>query len=279
MSRVLAQGSALSPETFARLHALLGGTRQPGLHPAVAHVDGVKTPLSHATLEFARQERLDLTVYAHPLQPGDFRLLAMDMDSTLITIECIDELADLAGVKPQVAAITGAAMRGELDFAGALRQRVALLTGLEASALDRVYEERLQLSPGAESLLAFARKHGWQTLLVSGGFTFFPDRLKIRLGLHHTLANTLEIVAGKLTGRILGPIIDADAKAAEVGRICAQIGCPTQAAIVLGDGANDLKMMALAGWSVAFRAKPVVQSQANMAINFGGLDALLNLFE
>ena len=202
----------------------------------------------------------------------------MDMDSTLITIECIDEIADRIGVKPQVSAITEAAMRGELDFAGALRKRVALLEGLEESALQAVYEERLRLSQGAETLLQAARESGWKTLLVSGGFTFFTDRLQARLGLDHAVANTLEIQSGRLTGRVLGDIIDAERKANELRALASWIGVDTTRAIAIGDGANDLKMMGAAGMGIAFRAKPVVRQQATHALNFSGLDGVLNLF-
>jgi phosphoserine phosphatase len=209
---------------------------------------------------------------------ADFRLLVMDMDSTLITIECIDEIADRIGVKPQVSAITEAAMRGELDFAGALRKRVALLEGLEESALQAVYEERLRLSQGAETLLQAARESGWKTLLVSGGFTFFTDRLQARLGLDHAVANTLEIQSGRLTGRVLGDIVDAERKANELRALASWIGVEPARAIAIGDGANDLKMMGAAGMGIAFRAKPVVRQQATHALNFSGLDGVLNLF-
>jgi phosphoserine phosphatase len=203
----------------------------------------------------------------------------MDMDSTLITIECIDEIADMQGLKPQVAAITEAAMRGELDFAESLRRRVALLEGLDASALQRVFEERLRLSPGAERMLKAVQAAGLKTLLVSGGFTYFTDRLKPLLGLDFTRANQLEIVDGKLTGKVLGDIVDAEAKRATVEQVCATLGISPQQAIVMGDGANDLKMMDIAGMSVAFRAKPVVREQATVALNFVGLDGILNLLD
>jgi phosphoserine phosphatase len=203
--------------------------------------------------------------------------VAMDMDSTLITIECIDEIADMQGLKPQVAAITEAAMRGELDFAASLRQRVALLKGLDASALERVYEDRLALSPGAEKMLMAVKEAGLKTLLVSGGFTYFTERLKQRLGLDYTHANQLEIVDGKLTGQVLGTIVDADEKQRTVERVCAELGIEPRQAIVMGDGANDLKMMSIAGLSVAFRAKPVVRGQASVALNFVGLDGILPL--
>lgn len=220
---------------------------------------------------------IDYCFAAHPRKLSDFKLVAMDMDSTLITIECIDEIADMQGLKPQVAEITEAAMRGEIEFRESLTRRVALLKGLDAAALQRVYDERLKLSPGAEKMLAAVQTAGLKTLLVSGGFTFFTDRMKTRLGLDYTHSNQLEIVDGKLTGRVVGGIVDADEKKHTVERVCAEIGISPKQAIVMGDGANDLKMMGIAGLSVAFRAKPVVRAQADVALNFVGLDGILHL--
>lgn len=208
----------------------------------------------------------------------DIGLVVMDMDSTLITIECIDEIADMLGIKPQVAEITAAAMRGEIDFAESLTRRVALLAGLEESALERVYDERLRLSPGAELLLATLKAHGIKTLLVSGGFTFFTDRLKTRLGLDYTASNTLEIVNGRLTGRILGPIVDAQGKADWLKHVRDELGLSRAQVLAIGDGANDLRMLAEAGISVAYHAKPVVREKTTYAINYVGLDGVLNLF-
>jgi phosphoserine phosphatase len=223
--------------------------------------------------------RIDWAVVPEGRRLSDFRLVAMDMDSTLITIECIDEIADFCGLKAEVSAITEAAMRGEItDFNESLRRRVALLKGLDASVLDRVYEERLRLSPGAERMLASARELGLRTLLVSGGFVHFTEKLKARLQLDYTRANTLEIVDGKLTGKVVGEIVNADVKARMVRETCEAIGARPDQAIVMGDGSNDLKMMAIAGLSVAFRAKPVVRAQASVAFNFVGLDGLLELF-
>lgn len=221
--------------------------------------------------------QLDITL-SPSRQISDFKLVAMDMDSTLITIECIDEIADMQGLKPQVSDITEAAMRGELEFKESLTRRVALLKGLDASALQKVYDERLQLSLGAEAMLAAIKRAGMKTLLVSGGFTFFTDHMKVRLDLDYTHSNVLEIENGKLTGKVVGGIVDADEKQATVERICAQMGISPQQAIVMGDGANDLKMMGIAGLSLAFRAKPVVRAQADVALNFVGLDGVLNLF-
>ena len=222
---------------------------------------------------------LDSTFIEAGRKLSDFGLVAMDMDSTLITIECIDEIADMQGLKPQVAEITEAAMRGEIEFRESLTRRVALLKGLEASALQRVYDERLQLSPGAEKMLAAVKAAGLKTLLVSGGFTFFTDRIKTTLGLDYTHSNQLEIIDGRLTGRVVGGIVDADEKRHTVEKVCDELGISTKKAIVMGDGANDLKMMGVSGMSVAFRAKPIVRAQADVALNFVGLDGILSLFE
>lgn len=221
---------------------------------------------------------LDCTFIDGTRKLSDFGLVTMDMDSTLITIECIDEIADMQGLKPQVSEITEAAMRGEIEFRESLTRRVALLRGLDASALERVYEERLKLSPGAQNMLDAVKKAGLKTLLVSGGFTYFTDRMKTRLGLDYTHSNELEVVDGKLTGRVVNGIVDADEKKTTVERVCAELGISPRQAIVMGDGANDLKMMGIAGMSVAFRAKPIVRAQADVALNFVGLDGILALF-
>ena len=210
---------------------------------------------------------------------ADLRLLAMDMDSTLITIECIDELGDLAGKKTEIATITSQAMRGEIEYRESLRRRVAAIAGLEERALARVYEERLKLTSGADTLIAACKKHGVKLLLVSGGFTFFTERLKARLGLDYTISNVLEVKGGKLTGALVGDIVDADAKAAKFLQVMAELGTDKSRTLAIGDGANDLKMMHEAGISVAFRAKPVVRAQASCAINWSGLDAVANLLE
>lgn len=208
---------------------------------------------------------------------SDFKLLAMDMDSTLITIECIDEIADMQGLKPQVAVITESAMRGEIPFAESLIRRVALLKGLPAAVLQQVCDVRLKYSPGAEKMLHAVRAAGLKTLLVSGGFTFFTDRVMTDQRLDFNRANQLEIIDGELTGRVIGTIIDAEEKRRTVEQICTRLGIATAQTIVMGDGANDLAMMRIAGLSVAFRAKPVVRKKADAALNFVGLDGLLNL--
>jgi phosphoserine phosphatase len=210
---------------------------------------------------------------------AELKLLAMDMDSTLITIECIDELGDMAGKKAEIAAITAQAMRGELDYPASLRRRVTALAGLPEASLLKVYEERLKLTPGAEILVEQCKQHGVKLLLVSGGFTFFTERLKSRLGIDYTISNVLEIKNGRLTGKVLGDIVDADAKAAKFRAVAKELNTKKEQTVAIGDGANDLKMMAEAGLSIAFRAKPVVRAQADCALNWSGLDAVPNLFE
>jgi phosphoserine phosphatase len=227
--------------------------------------------------------QLDAAFVEPTLKLADFRLLAMDMDSTLINIESLDEVAAYAGKGQEVAAITDAAMRGEIsDYAASLRKRVALLAGVDAGLLQRVLDEKLRLNPGAQALVAACKAAGLSTLLVTGGFTFFTDPMRARLGFDHVRANEIGIADGKLTGTVTGPhggaIVDAEGKAQAVRDVCAQLGCSTDRAIVMGDGANDLKMMALAGLSVAYRAKPVVQEKATQALNHAPLDGVLNWF-
>ena len=217
-----------------------------------------------------------------PLRLADFGLIAFDMDSTLISIECVDEIADVAGKKAEVAAITEAAMRGEIaDYKESLRRRVALLKGVAAGDLQRVYDERLRFNPGAETLVAACRAAGLKTLLVSGGFTWFTDRVRERLQIDFARSNVLEIVGGALTGRMVdqpwGDICDGEEKKKMLLETCAALGIPPARAIAVGDGANDLPMMAAAGLSVAYHAKPKVREAAMVAIDAGGLDRLLDI--
>lgn len=226
---------------------------------------------------------LTIQGFTPPLRLQDFKLIAFDMDSTLINIECVDEIADAAGRKAEVAAITEAAMRGEItDYKESLRQRVALLKGVTVAHLEQVYRHRLQLNPGAAELVLACKAAGLKVLLVSGGFTFFSERLRQRLALDFARSNQLEIVDGQLTGRLLdqswGDICDGAEKRRTLLEACDLMGCSPQQAIAMGDGANDLEMMGVAGLSVAYRAKPRVRAQAKVAIDMGGLDRLLELF-
>jgi phosphoserine phosphatase len=216
------------------------------------------------------------------LKLADFKLIAFDMDSTLINIECVDEIADAAGRKAEVAAITEAAMRGDItDYKESLRQRVALLKGVSVASMDAVYHERLKLNPGAAELVHACKEAGLKTLLVSGGFTFFTDRIRDELGIDYTRSNVLEVENGHLTGRMVdqewGDICDGDEKRRMLLATCASLGINPLQAIAMGDGANDLPMMGVAGLSVAYHAKPAVREQAMVAINEGGLDRLLEV--
>ena len=216
--------------------------------------------------------------FTAPLPLNRFKVIAFDMDSTLINIECIDEIADAAGKKAEVSAITEAAMRGEVtDFKDSLRRRVALLKGVPATFLDQVYTERLRLNPGAEVLLDAVHAAGLRSLLVSGGFTFFADRVRDRLKIHRAQSNVLGIEDGLLTGEVIGGIVDGAEKQRQLLRACEEAGCAPAESIAVGDGANDLPMMGAAGLSVAFHAKPKVREQAMVAINSGGLDRLLEV--
>jgi phosphoserine phosphatase len=222
--------------------------------------------------------KLDYGYVPEDRRLGAFRLLVMDMDSTLITIETIDELADLVGLKKEVAEITEAAMRGEIEYNESLRRRAAVLKGLGEDALQRVYDERVRLTPGADRLLARAQGAGVKTLLVSGGFTYVTDRLKTRLKLDYTRSNCLEIVDGKLTGEVVGDIVNADVKREALIEVRDQLGLRRDEIIGIGDGANDLKFMAECGVSIAYHAKPIVRGQTTYAINHVDLGGVLPLF-
>jgi phosphoserine phosphatase len=233
---------------------------------------------SAEVMQFCADEAIDCAYVADTLTLKNIGLAVMDMDSTLINIECIDEIADMQGIKPQIAAITESAMRGEIEFTESLRRRVALLKGLDESAFKRVIDERLQLNPGAQAWIAACKQHNIKTLLVSGGFTFFANHVKTLLDLDFAESNTLEIIDGKLTGNILGNIVDAQAKADFLIRTREQLGLKADQAIAVGDGANDLKMLQVATAGIAYHAKPIVQQQASFALNHSGLDGLIHLF-
>jgi phosphoserine phosphatase len=275
--RLVVQGPAISMAHLSHIHGLVGGhtqfmqLAQHAYYLPVAEGDYLDVKA------FCASQQIDCALVqdAHRLQK--LGLCVMDMDSTLIAIECIDEIADMMNLKPQVSEITEAAMRGELDFAASLRKRVALLEGLPETALQRVIDERLRFNPGAQAWIDACRQHGIRTMVVSGGFTFFANHVKAKLGLDYAVSNTLEIVDGKLTGQIVGDIVDAQRKADELIKLRDQLGLAAAQTIAIGDGANDLKMMAVAAVGVAYHAKPVVQEQAMYALNVVGLDGVANL--
>ena len=269
---------ALDTETINAISAQL--QQAPVEHPAPGLARWRAEPQSPAVFDdWAERFGVDAANVPNGLRLADFRLLAIDMDSTLVTMETLDEIADMAGLKAEVAAITEAAMRGEIkDFSESLTRRMALLKGVGEDLIERVYQERLHLSPGAEILLAAAKAAGLKTMLVSGGFTHFTERLKERLGFDYAFANQFDIANQRLTGRVLGPIVDGAFKARAVQQCCQDIGCPPSQAIAIGDGANDLGMMSVAGLSVGYHAKPVVREKATWSVRKGGLDVVVGWF-
>ena len=277
--RLVVQGASLSHAHLAHIHALMAAPRgvQYTQIAERAYYLPAQTKLPDSVKDFCVAEKIDVALVADQHTLSKIKLCVMDMDSTLITIECIDEIADMHGIKPQIAAITEATMRGELDFAQSLKQRVALLKGLDESALQRVIDERLKLSPGAVEWINTCKQHNIKTMLVSGGFDFFANHVQNLLGLDYAEANVLEIIDGKLTGNIWGAIVDAQAKADHLNRLRSILGLETSQVIAIGDGANDLNMMSEAAAGIAYRAKPVVQAQASYALNFSGLDGVIHL--
>ena len=277
MSRLVIHTPQLDKHLLQALHDL-------GVGRAQSHGDycslSSNLPINPEALD-ALSERfaIDMNLIPETLNTNNIGLLITDMDSTLINIECVDEIADFAGKKAEVSAITEAAMRGELDFNGSLTRRVAFLKGLSVKVLADVYEHRLRLNPGAERLILGLKQQHIRTALVSGGFTFFADKLRDRLKFDFVLATVLEVNGEQLTGEVKGSIVNADRKAQFLQDICKQLNIPTQHAIAVGDGANDLKMMNLAGMSVAYRAKPTVRQQADIKINHSGLDSILHILD
>lgn len=227
---------------------------------------------------FCTEAELDYAYVDASLKLSDFRLIAMDMDSTLLAIESIDEIADMHNIKPQVAAITQLSMQGEISFEQSLTRRTALLQGLPQQALQRVFDERVKLNPGAEKMLRQAKLSGLKTMVISGGFTFFTERIKTRLDFDYAAANVLEIADDKLTGNIVGNIIGREGKADILRQVRDELGISRAQIIAIGDGANDLDMMTEAGVSIAYHAKPIVKQHARYALNYVGLDGVVNLF-
>lgn len=227
---------------------------------------------------YCANANLDYAFVDETKRLSNFGLIAMDMDSTLLAIETIDEIADLHDIKSQVAAITQSAMRGEIGFTESLKRRTALLEGLHQDAFQKVYDERVQLSPGAERMVQRVKQAGLKTMVISGGFTFFTDRIKTKLGLNYSAANTIEIANNKITGQVSGKIIDATGKAEALRLVRDELGLTKEQVIAIGDGANDIEMMMEAGVSIAYHAKPIVQEKATYSINHVGLDGVVNLF-
>lgn len=283
--RLVVQGLSIKPSQLQQLAGLCADYRKNENFTQLSS-QAYYLPLANDNIDDKIRNEIGIYCISHALDVAfvpddhilqDFGLLVMDMDSTLINIECIDEIADMHGLKPQVARITESAMRGELEFAQSLRMRVALLEGLEESALQRVYDERLRLNPGAKTLISACKARGIRTMLVSGGFDFFADRAGELAGLDYAHANQLEIVNGRLTGKLIGDVLDGQSKADWLMRVRDELGLRPEQTIAVGDGANDLKMMSAAGVSIAYHAKPVVQSQASYALNHVGLDGVVGL--
>jgi phosphoserine phosphatase len=276
MNLVVQSGAPLAPALLDRLAGLTQAR-------AIEHIDrhGARLIAAQRHDQLAplcRASGVDHAWIADGQRLDDFGLFITDMDSTLINIECIDEMAALHGVRTEVAAITAAAMRGEFDYRAALNRRVALLAGLPERALAEVYDHRLQLNPGAGELLRGLKAAGIKTAMVSGGFTYFTERLKARLGFDHAWANQLEIIDGHLTGRVIGPIIDGEAKAMHLIATRDVLGLRPGQVICAGDGANDIPMLRAGGFGVAYRAKPALREAAACCIDHAGLDGILRLF-
>jgi len=276
---LVVQGEDVATPDLKALHAIARGTAIERISDNAFRITGADPGTREAVAAHCVKARLDWGFVEEGRRFADFRLLAMDMDSTLICIECIDEIADFAGRKAEVAAITASAMRGEIDWPESLKRRVAALSGLPESTLARVYDERLRFNPGAERLIGAARRHGVKTLLVSGGFTYFTDRVREQLKLDYAYSNVLVVEGGALTGTTTGALVDAGGKAGHVARLKRELGIVPGQVLAIGDGANDLPMMAEAGTSIAYRAKPIVKEKATYALDHVGLEGVLNLFQ
>jgi phosphoserine phosphatase len=276
--RLVVQGRAIKMAHLQHIHSIIGGSAQFMQVAEYAYYLPTQLTDAETVKTFCAAQKIDCALVPNSHRLSHFGLCVMDMDSTLINIECIDEIADMMSLKPQISVITESAMRGEIDFATSLRKRVALLKGLPETALQRVIDERLQANPGTVEWIAACKANNIKTMVVSGGFTLFANHVKSMLGLDYAVANTFEIINGKLTGNILGDIVDAERKAQELVKLRDKLGLNADQTIAIGDGANDLKMMSVAAVGVAYHAKPIVQSQATYALNHNGLDGVINLF-
>lgn len=279
MSTLIIHSNSLSYEqckTIERLYGQFGKPNKINNHYRLVLEQEVTVEQAK---KLADEIQVDINLLPTDFDPSSVKLVISDMDSTLISIECIDEIADYVDLKPQVSAITEAAMRGELNFEESLTERVALLKGLDVSALQYVYNDRLTLNPGAEKWVSGLHGKGIKFALVSGGFTFFTEQLKKDLNLDYTRANVLEQAEGELTGKVVGGIIGAQAKADFLNELCSELNIKPSQVIAVGDGANDLLMMNEAGLSVAYHAKPAVQAKAQSSLNYSGLDAILDFID
>lgn len=274
---LILQGRGLTPDIAGAIAAELRGE----LEQRADHWRTITAarPAPETLADLRRRHPVDINPLPEGFDPTAVRLLLSDMDSTFINIECADEIGDLMGIKPQVAAITAAAMRGDLDFETSLRRRVALLKGADTSVLEHVYHERLRLNPGAEALVEGLHARGAKFALVSGGFTFFTERLRARLGLDYTLANELEFEQGRITGEVHGAIVGAATKAEFLLRLCGELRIEPAQVIAVGDGANDLHMIRLAGLGVAYHGRPSILAEADVLLNHSGLDGILAFLE
>lgn len=271
------------------MHTIILHSQDLDIATKIAKIVGAEFESKSTHFRFQTEREIDVTPlrvefkadinYLPMFDFSQTKLFVSDMDSTLINIECIDEIADFANLKPQVAAITERAMQGELDFNVSLIERVSLLKGLDVSVLNQVYTERLQVNDGGKELVQFLKTQGVKTAVVSGGFTYFTHRLAQDMALDHDRANTLTIADGRLTGEVEGDIINATAKAEFVAELCDQYQISLNQTIAVGDGANDLEMMAVSGLSVAYHAKPAVIEIADIVISYGGLDKIADLFD